>query len=306
MSQKRWLAIVLAIAIFVFSFVSMDTFTNIVSAIQGDKEATTKLLDHFKDQDHALTEQVINKGDSKKRIVVLNIDGTIMNDSQSFTNGYQHETFLTELQHIQKDQTIRGVLLVLNSPGGGAYESDQIRERLTEIQETLDIPIYVSMKSIATGGSYFIATSGTKLFASSETVTGFIRASIKTTSNPNKEVLQKITNDSYNRFVDVVSKRRDIPKNKMEPLAGGRIFDGKKAKELGLVDEIGNEQDTLTALRNDYQLEDAEVFVYRKPDPNLYDFVADKMNDVIKPNDQQEQQIELDSSPRMMYLYGGE
>lgn len=306
MKQKRWLAIVLAVAIFVFSFISIDMLTGIVSAIQGDKEAATILLDKFQNQQSNLTEQVMNKGDSKKRIVLLNIDGTIVNDNQSVTNSYRHEEFLTELEAIKKDKTIQGVLLVINSPGGGAYESDQVRERFIEIQNKLSIPIYVSMKSIATGGGYFIATSGNKLFASSETITGFIRSTIKTTSNPNKEVLQKITNDSYNRFIDVVSEGRNIPKNQMEPLAGGRIFDGEEAKKLGLIDEIGNEQDALTALKHDYHLEESEVFVYQKPGPDLYHMIADKIVAIVQPKSEKSQPIGFDNSPRMMYLYGGE
>ncbi|MGY3777773.1 S49 family peptidase [Isobaculum melis] len=306
MSQKRWLAIVLAIAIFVFSFVSIETVKNVVSAIQGDKAAATALLDQFDNQDEALTEQIIHKGNSKKRIVILNIDGTIVNNPQSATNGYDHEIILEELTAIKKDQTIGGVLLVLNSPGGGAYESNQVRERLLEIQKTQAIPIYVAMKNIATGGSYFIATSGDKLFASNETITGFIQATMKNADSPNKEVVQKTTNDSYLRFLDIVSQSREIPKDKITALADGRIFNGNEAKKNGLIDEIGNEQDALAVLMNDHQLEDAEVFMYQPSNPTVSNMMTDKMLQILQLKNEQEQQPNVSDIPQMMYLYGGE
>ncbi len=81
---------------------------------------------------------------------------------------------MAQLDSILKDDTVKGVVLEVNSPGGGVIESAEIHEKLVQIKEQKEIPIYVSMGTYAASGGYYIAAPADKIFAQKETITGSI------------------------------------------------------------------------------------------------------------------------------------
>ena len=81
-------------------------------------------------------------------------------------------------------------------------------------------------------------------------------------TNEERDILQSVLDDSFNRFVNIVKDGRDMPESKVRKLADGRIYSAQQAKSNGLIDEIGYEDQTVKALKKDINAKDAEVFEY--------------------------------------------
>lgn len=345
MNAKRWSAIGVALSIFIFSLFFSNYFTYIVQEQETTESASDSLLGLLGTT--TLEESLLKAGDSSKRIVVLSVEGTILaGQSSSLTGdtGYDHDGFLQQLEQVLVDDTIKGIVLSVNSPGGGTYESAQIKDKLIEIQETTEKPIYVSMGSMAASGGYYISAPAEKIFASEETLTGSIGVimsgtnitelfekigiddtTIKsgefkdigsTTREMTEEdaaILQTMVNTSFDRFVDVIVKGRGMDEEVVRSIADGRIYDGAQAVELGLVDEIGYQEDALEAIQKDYKLEDAEIFSYQTPSLSFASLFSAKVNSLFQTSETMESElgklmsaIGTPDSPKMMYYYGGE
>lgn len=342
MNQKRWIAVGIAAGLLMLSGVSDRLSTKPAETKQQMNEINKLLYGSEK-----LEEKVVEEGSAKQKIVKLSVDGTIMNTGESgllaTTSGYNHQQFLKQLDTIEKDPTVKGILLEVNSPGGGVYESAEIARQFDEIKAKRKIPLYVAMKNTAASGGYYISAGADKIFATPETVTGSIgvimsnmnvtglmeklgikdatykSGALKDMGSPThepseeeKQVLQTYIDSSYNRFVDVVAKGRKMDKEKVKKIADGRIYDGTQAKENGLVDALGYPDEALTALKKDKKLNDAQVIEYATSSTGfmnsffgsqLAEWQGFKMSD---------EQIILNylkgdqGSPRAMFLYGGE
>jgi len=185
---------------------------------------------------------------------------------------------LEQLQAIREDQDIKGVLLRINSPGGSAPASQEIYEEVAKVRKSGKV-VVVSMGDVTASGGYWIACAADKIVANPATMTGSIGVimslqnyrelmdklgiepktiksgkykDIGSASRPmtpeERQLLQAMVDDIYRQFVDVVVAGRKMPREKVIALADGRIFTGKQAQELGLVDELGNYYDALDLL----------------------------------------------------------
>lgn len=254
---------------------------------------TPSTFGQFLDLADQMTEDIIQEGDSNNRILVIPIEGTIGMESAT----YQHDHILASIDKIKEDKTIKAVLLSIDSPGGGVYATREIYDRMRLIQEETDLPIYVSMGSMAASGGYYLAMLGDQVYASQETVTGSIgvimsaynteglleklgvtpvvyksgamkdiMSSSREATEEERQVLQTYIDESYQRFVDVIVEGRKMPEEKIRQLADGRIYSGQQAKELGLIDQLGYEADALADLMADHDLDGAQVFSYQPSD----------------------------------------
>ncbi|WP_034550196.1 signal peptide peptidase SppA [Carnobacterium funditum] len=345
MTTKRWTAVAIAIGLFVLSFIINDLTLKINPTGNSDNavmETANTLLGQ-----QVLSETVVLKGNQSERIALLEINGAILADQASTlfdTSGYNHQFFMEQLEAIKTDNSVKGVLLAINSPGGGTYESAQIKDKIDELQKVTKIPIYVSMGNVAASGGYYIAASADKIFASKETLTGSIGvimsslnlselyekigiedttiksgqfkdigSASKKMTDEEQLILQGLVDDSYNRFIQVVTKGRNIDINEVKAISDGRIFDGVQAKKNGLIDQIGYQEDALEALKKDNQIEDAEVFQYSTGSLSFKSLLTSKVSQFVSQKNGSEKvvteltkQLSDAQSPRMMYLYGGE
>lgn len=345
MNAKRWSAIGIALGVFIFSVFFSNYFSYIVQKQETTESVSDNLIGLLGTT--ALEESLLEAGDSSKRIVVLSVDGTILaGQSSGLTGdvGYDHEGFLQQLEQILVDDTIKGIVLSVNSPGGGTYESAQIKDKLMAIQETTEIPIYVSMGSMAASGGYYISAPAEKIFASEETLTGSIGvimsgtnitelfekigvddttiksgefkdigSSTRAMTEEDAAILQSMVDTSYDRFVEVIVEGRGMSEEEVRTLADGRIYDGAQAVENGLVDEIGYQEDALEAIQKDYDLEDAEIFSYQAPSLSFTSLFSAKVNSLFQTSKSTESELDklmsaigTPESPKMMYYYGGE
>lgn len=338
MNAKRWWAVGIAIFLFVAS-TGITAMTSLMS--QNFSEQVTSLISDT--TDGALAETTTTAGNPTSRIAVLTVNGTIQDTGESSllsSEAYNHQTFLKQLEAVKEDDSVKGVILSVNSPGGGVVESKQIYEAIKEIQQDRKIPVYASMGSMAASGGYYISAPADKIFADEETMTGSIGVimqgvnysklaekygiefeTIKTgpykdimsgsreMTKDERKILQDMINESYNRFLNVIVDGRNMPKAEVKKLADGRIYSGSQAKKVGLVDELGYEEDAIAAMKKEHNLTGAEVFEYETTTDWTSMFAA-KAGAVFSGS--ADTQIigrllaNYNSAPRMMYLYGEE
>lgn len=336
MNAKRWIALGIVLALLVVSALAKVTSTQLANK----EEEEIAVIDTLFAGTNELTETVIEDAGPSK-IAVLSVDGTIQDTGESTSllgsTGYNHSFFMDQLEQVRDDESVKGVLLYVNSPGGGVMESAQIRDKILQIQKERAIPFYVSMGSMAASGGYYISAPADKIFASKETLTGSIgvimqgydyselmkklgitdntiksgaHKDIMSATRPmtedEKKIMQSMIDDSYNEFVQVVASGRDMPEEQVRKIADGRIYDGRQAKENGLIDEFGYQEDALAALKKDEKLSNASVIQYDAPTSfsSLFSVAAQKMSGQNADISQLIQLTGTLEAPRMMYLYG--
>jgi len=186
------------------------------------------------------------------------------------------ETFNRQLKTFREDKNIRAVVVRIESPGGMVAPSQEIYEQLSRLRDETDKPVVVSMGSIAASGGYYVACAADSILAAPGTLTGSIGVILefpnlqeilrkvgisfeviksgehKDLASPwrkmteqERRVLQEMVDDVYNQFIEVVSRERNLPDDSILSLADGRVFTGRQAKKLGLVDTTGVFQDAL-------------------------------------------------------------
>jgi len=215
---------------------------------------------------------------SKPKIGLIKVKGVIRSSDK----------YLKLLDRAQKDKSVKAVVLRVDSPGGVVGACQEIHDKVKELKEKK--PVVVSMGSIAASGGLYISVPATKIVANPGTITGSIGVIIQTYNlkklaekvgvevitvksgrfkdllNPFKEpdpealkIVQQLIDDSYSQFVEAVSKGRKIPIEKVKEFADGRIFTGRRAKELGLVDELGSLEKAVKVAREIAKCPECEV-----------------------------------------------
>ncbi|MDW0112864.1 signal peptide peptidase SppA [Sporosarcina saromensis] len=333
MAMKRWIAIIVA-TVLIFISIGINSLSYIFT------RDFNLIFEEMTASGVGYNEVVVEPGTGMDRIAVLSLDGVIQDVQASpflGTVGYNHQAFMSQLQDVLDDPTVKGVVLAVNTPGGGVLESADIYDAIRAIQLEKEIPIYVSMGGMAASGGYYIAAPAEKIFVHPETITGSIGVIMESVnfsklaeeigidfntikSGPYKDMmsgsremtkeeramLQEMIDDSYNRFVDIVAEGRQMSVEEVKKVADGRIMNGRQAIEAGLADEFGKTGDVIDALKADYELENATVFEYASLD-NFSSLFSMKVQSLFGRNVEAELigKILTDyQAPRMMYLYG--
>jgi protease-4 len=284
MNTKRWVALAIFIVLLGGSIIS--------SFVQDEGSSTSFSMGE------EWSEDVYKQGGLQK-IALLEVEGTIVNQpsTQGFfqNTGYDHKAFLQQLEHAFKDNQVKGIVLKVNSPGGGVVESDEIYHKIRQLKEKYPKPIVTSMANVAASGGYYIAAPTDKIFANRSTITGSIGVIIQSfnvkeladewgvkpqtfTSGPHKDILspfkemskeerqivQNLTDEMYANFVDVIVEGRGMDRNKVLALADGRIYSGQQAEKNGLVDEIGFLDDAINETAKMGKVENPTVVSYKR------------------------------------------
>ena len=199
------------------------------------------------------------------------------------------KSFSDLLTKVRKNKDIRALVLRIDSPGGSAFASEVMRREIEQIQKS-DIPVVVSMGSLAASGGYWIAAGADQIWASPTTITGSIgvfgliptfESTLATLGIHNdgigtspiadifhldrpmtpqaKQLIQLGVNNIYQQFLDLVATGRDSSSAKIHEIAQGRVWTGRKAKELGLVDELGSLDDAIAAAAKLAKVDDYEL-----------------------------------------------
>lgn len=211
----------------------------------------------------------------KPRIGLIVAAGTIQNGDQP-PGTIGGESLSRLLRSVVHDDSIKALVLRIDSPGGSAFAAEQIRSELLAIQAA-GKPVVVSMGSMAASGGYWIAADADRIVAEPTTITGSIGVfglfasidkaleyvgihtdGIATTDfagiDPSrplpdhvKQVIQMNVENTYQRFIQLVAKGRKMTPQAVDKIAQGRVWSGLDAKELGLVDELGSQPEAIAA-----------------------------------------------------------
>jgi protease-4 len=306
--------------------------TSSMGSTEKETQATSALTKYINGNNNGWTTTVYKEGSGQK-LAMLKIEGIIMEDNASSTlNTYNHRVFLQQIEAAFADSDIKGIILQLNSPGGGVYESDEVYHRIMELKAQYNKPLVVYMSQQAASGAYYIAMAADKIFANRNTMTGSIGVIISTynfselakkigvqdvtiKSAENKDLLnpmrpitteeqsimQAMIDETYNYFVDIVSEGRNLEREKVLQLADGRIYSGTQAKNAGLVDELGYLQDAIDDTARLANTSDPQVLLYENPGPDLWSWFLSLRAPAIDLQGLSEQ-MQKQSAPRILYL----
>ncbi|MFC0187869.1 signal peptide peptidase SppA [Fictibacillus aquaticus] len=279
MNKKRWIALAIAAVLFISSALFQFLGSLAAGKLFGGMEESW-----LSAGDEEFAETVIQEGDSDRKIVVLDVSGVIQDtgDAASFfeSAGYNHRQFLKMLDQAGKDDSAAGIIIKVNSPGGGVVESAEIHKKIVETQQKHRKPVFISMGSMAASGGYYISAPADTIYANPATMTGSLGVIIQSMnygelaeklgvkwetikSGPHKDILspsrdmtkeeqnilQDMVDDSYDEFVSVISQGRKMNEDAVRKIADGRIYSGKQAKELGLVDNLGTFDDAAAGMK---------------------------------------------------------
>jgi protease IV len=215
------------------------------------------------------------------RIAVIPVEGVITDQMAKTVNRH--------LKQYGEDSRIKAIILRVDSPGGGVSASQEIYREVKRIKDAKKKKIVVSMASVAASGGYYIACPADKIFANQGTITGsigviaewlnfknladwakvkpvvFKSGEFKDTGSPTrdltereKQYFQGMIDELYKQFVEAVTNGRqgrgsegfELNAERVKALADGRIYTGETAMKFGLIDAIGNYEDSIKETAN--------------------------------------------------------
>ena len=231
------------------------------------------------------------RAQKKNKIAVIHVEGAIVTGNIGF-NIAGSGGIVKNINKARDDKNVKGIVLRVNSPGGDVYASSMITNALEEFQST-GRPVITSMGDIAASGGVWVTTTSEEIWAEETTLTGSIGVySIVQDISPlekwagfnndgvsmtkagdiydlsrgmneelNKQFRQN-TENFYKNFVSKVANNRNMDFAEVLKFAGGRIWRGDTALELGLVDKLGSLDDAIDSMASKLELEDYKVFSY--------------------------------------------
>ncbi len=250
---------------------------------------------HSIDMDSYLTNtrSFKEKTADNNQIAVVVASGTIM-DGQQPEGSIGGDTLAGIFGNLKDNDSVKAVVLRIDSGGGSAFASEIIRDSINSTQK-MGIPVIVSMGSVAASGGYWIAAEADHVFAMSTSVTGSIgvwgvipdlsnslanlgiysdgvttsksafRAQIQQPlSQSSKEIIQASVDGTYSRFLNLVASGRNSTPDKIHKIAQGRVWTGNQALDNGLIDELGDLNDAIEVAAEIAGLDNYQVIYPRK------------------------------------------
>jgi protease-4 len=241
----------------------------------------------------------VEKGRGGK-IALIELEGMLMNTK---AGGFLEPTenplsnFAQQLERAEKDDAVKAVVLRVNSPGGTVTTSDAMYELVTRFRAKTHKPVVASFQEVAASGAYYVSLASDRIVAQPTSVVGSIGvifntfnfegtmnkigarseaiksgplkdmgSPFKALSSEERQVMQGMVDEYYQRFVAVLSEHRTIQdKETLRIVTDGRVFSGARAKELGMVDDLGLLEDAIDSARTLANAPDAKVIQYKRP-----------------------------------------
>ena len=245
-------------------------------------------LSTLKDEDVNYKQKKVQE---KNKIAIIHVEGAIVTGNIGF-NTAGSGGIVKNINKARDDKNVKGIILRVNSPGGDVYASSMITNALEEFQST-GRPVITSMGDIAASGGVWVTTTSEEIWAEETTLTGSIGVySIIQDISPlekwagfnndgvsmtkagdiydlgrgmnedlNKQFREN-TENIYKNFVTKVADNRKLDFSEVLNFAGGRIWRGDTALELGLVDKLGSLDDAIDSMVSKLELEDYKTFSY--------------------------------------------
>lgn len=210
------------------------------------------------------------------KVAVIYVEGEMVTDGSPGPGYSGAGDVVQQLRRAESDPAIKAIVLRINSPGGSPVAAQDIYSQLRRTTEVK--PVVASMSDMATSAAYYIASACDRIYAAPDSWTGSIGviwplqnssaryekegisfyvaksgsykdigADWRGLTDEEKAYVDGLVNETFDRFVNTVATSRHMPVEQVRSLADGRVFTGVKAKELGLIDEIGDLYDAIEA-----------------------------------------------------------
>ena len=201
---------------------------------------------------------------SRDKVAVLTIQDVIIDSDK----------YLESLNKIRKNNSVKALVVRINSPGGAVGPSQEIYSELQNIKEKF--PVVASMGAVAASGGYYIACAADTIYANPGTITGSIGviaqfvsykdlldwakidveviksgkfkdvgSPFRTMNEEDIKYFQQLIDNVYDQFKSTVAVTRNLNKKELDSIADGKVFSGEQAQDLNLVDELGNLNDAI-------------------------------------------------------------
>lgn len=269
-------------------------------------------------------------------IGVLDIAGTI-SENDGYT--YDQQYLLDSLDNMMEDTHNQALLLHIDTPGGTVYEADELYLKIMEYKARTGRPVYAAVESYAASGGYYVACAADAIYANRNAITGsigvimgeFLDLSelldhigvsvtyVATGANKSmgnsympmtaeqKAIYQEICEESFDQFIGIIVKGRNMDEATVRALADGRIYTAKQAVENGLIDGVESFETTLERLTSDLGYQSITVVQYSYHAPATFmDYLAmgDPVGYFMKNNVERQSALPTESQPQLLMYYG--
>jgi protease-4 len=215
------------------------------------------------------------------------------------------EPILEDLEEISSIRDLKALILHINSPGGGTAASQELYYAVKRIKEEYDYPVISVLSSLGASGGYYVALATDSIYALPGTLTGSIgvimdfpqwtevmdkigvdmhvvkSGEYKDTGSPfrdftaeDRRYYQELVDDVYDQFISAVAEARSMDKETVKKLSDGRVYTGRQALELGLIDHLGTMEDGIEDLTRQLNLKEKPSIIRPKKEKiTFYDVV---------------------------------
>jgi protease-4 len=243
-------------------------------------------------------------GSGKDKIAVVYAEGTITDGKSSQPGTITDGNYVKILRSLRKDDNVKAIVLRVNSPGGSVLASENIFREVM-LCKAAGKPIVVSMGDVAASGGYYIACQADSIFAEAATITGSIGVfgmipilqktmkenlgitvdTVKTAkhsafgtplldfSPEEAQIIQSRIDATYEDFLSKVAKGRHKTRDEVDAIAQGRVWPGQKAKEIGLIDDIGGLDRAIAAAAKLANIEKYKLKEYPRAKTGMEQFI---------------------------------
>ncbi|MDD4050816.1 MAG: signal peptide peptidase SppA [candidate division Zixibacteria bacterium] len=253
------------------------------------------------------------------KVAVIDLSGEITNSSD----------FIRQLKKYNKDNSVKAIVLHIDSPGGAVAPSQEMYEEILKVRQNGKI-VVASFGSVAASGGYYVGCAADKIVANPGTLTGSIGVILsfptaqklmekiglnwetiksgelkdvgsfsRAMTTEDERMLKAVIDDTYEQFVEAVAKGRDRDKEEIYPFADGSIFTGRQAYNIGLVDTLGSFEDAVSMAGEMADLgPNPDIVREKRREPSFVDYLTGSMKFMEKISD-----FEATGGPALMYLY---
>jgi len=265
-------------------------------------------------------------------VAMIRLDGAISSGPENYfsTQGITPSRAADLLELAAADPDIKAAIVQVNSPGGSVVASDQIYRMLLDFEK----PVVIWMDEMAASGGYYISCGGDYVFAHPDTLTGSIGVIsqflnveelldeigvdvVVITSGPRKDtgslfremteeeqaLWNRITDEVYEGFVNIVAEARGLSVEEVRELADGRVYTGRQALQLGLVDAVGSPDDAIVKAAELGGIEGEPRVIELKPTPSFLDAFYSFQSRSTMPN--LERILDWAGMPSLEYRFTG-
>ncbi len=250
------------------------------------------------------------------RVALIRVEGVIL-DAQAT---------ISALKQYSENPLVKAIVLRIDSPGGGVVPSQEIHDAVKRVKNKSNKAVIASMGTVAASGGYYIAAATDRIIANPGTLTGSIGvimemanfegllkkvgvegvviksgrfkdvgSPLRKMSDEERKLLQSVMDDVHHQFIEAVADGRSLEVSEVEPLADGRIYTGRQAKEARLVDELGDLDDAIHIAADIAGMEGEPKVIEPRKRFSFRDIIESRWSSVFP-------KLELDTGVKLKYL----